>query len=498
MGDLSTDPLVHDLVIAGGRVIDPETGHDAVADVGIVGGRIAEIAVGPLRGRSVISAAGKVVAPGHIDLHSHSHTLAGHRLQACDGVTTVLELEAGLSSVERAYARADAEGRLLNYGFSASWAASRMEVVAGFEVDSMEETSARLGDAPWQVPASAAQLAALGDRVERDLAAGALGIGMLVGYAPEVDPAEYVAMAALAARVGAPTYTHARDLVEHNRDVRIDGAEEIVRAAAETGCHMHYCHVNSTSRHHVDRVLVLVERVRAEGSRVSTEAYPYGAGMTAIGAVFLAPERLAGMGLTARDIVHAGSGERMRDDDRLREVRTAEPGAGAFVHFLDEGRAADQAVLDRAFLEPGTAVGSDAMPVLWDGPASDLDAWPLPEGAITHPRTAGSFSRVLRRHVREVGALGLSEALARCSLEAARILEDSVPAMRRKGRVQVGCDADLIVFDPETVSDRATYAHSTLPSTGYSHVLVGGVPVVAEGVLRLDARPGRAVRRPSG
>ncbi|WP_219465359.1 amidohydrolase family protein, partial [Nonomuraea rhizosphaerae] len=122
-------------------------------------------------------------------------------------------------------------------------------------------------------------------------------------------------------------------------------------------------------------------------------------------------------------------------------------------------------------------------------------AWPLPPAAVTHPRTAGTFSRVLRRHVRETGRLTLLDAVARCSLLPARVLEEAVPAMRRKGRVQPGCDADLVVFDPETVTDRATYARSTTPSAGYEHVLVGGSFVVRSGELVLDALPGRAVRR---
>nr|BFE78781.1 hypothetical protein GCM10020093_013820 [Planobispora longispora] len=318
---------------------------------------------------------------------------------------------------------------------------------------------------------------------------------MLAGYAPRVAPEEYLAVAAMAAEAGVPVYTHARDLVEQTPDIPIDGAEELVRAASATGAHMHYCHVNSTSLRRLDRVLGLVDAVRAEGARVSTEAYPYGAGMTGIGASFLAPERLPARGLEPRSIVYAPTGERVADAARLRELRAADPGGLAIVHFFDEDDPGDMAFVDRALLAPETVVGSDAMPLTWTGGRPDETAWPLPPGVVTHPRTAGAFSKVLRRYVRETGALTLLEAVRRCSLAPALVLQDAVPAMRRKGRVRPGCDADLVVFDPDAVSDQATYAASTRPSTGYVHVLVGGEHVVRDGEPVLGAFPGRPIRR---
>ncbi|GAA5081718.1 N-acyl-D-aspartate/D-glutamate deacylase [Thermocatellispora tengchongensis] len=489
----------HDLVLTGGRVLDPETGLDAVADVGVTGGVITAVSrtPGALRGRDVLDVTGLAVAPGWIDLHSHAQTVAGHRLQAMDGVTTALELEAGATPVAEAYARAAAEGRPINYGFSASWAQARMAAVGGIPPGGgIAATLAHIGDPRWQAPATGRALDDLLGLLRRDLADGALGIGVLMGYAPGVDPAEYVAVAALAAEAGVPTYTHARDLVEREPATLIDGAEELTRTAAATGAHMHYCHVNSTSTRHIDKVLALVDKVRAEGAKVSTEAYPYGAGMTGIGANFLAPERLPALGITPDAIVYALTGERVADAARLAEIRATDPGGLAIIHTLDEDDPADLAYLDRALLANTTVIGSDAMPLTWTGTAQpDPLAWPLPPAAITHPRAAGTFSKVLRRYVRETGALTLLDAVARCSLLPARVLEQAVPAMRRKGRVQEGCDADLAVFDPQTVSDQATYAHSTRPSTGYRHVLVAGRFVVKDAELQQGAYPGRPIRR---
>jgi hypothetical protein len=279
-----------------------------------------------------------------------------------------------------------------------------------------------------------------------------------------------------------------------------DGAEEIVRAAGQTGAHMHYCHVNSTSHRHVDRVLGLVARAQAAGSLVSTEAYPYGSGMTGIGAAFLAPDRLGERGLTPASLTYAPTGERVGTVARLRELRSADPGGLAIIELLSEDDPADRALLMRSLTFPGSVVASDAMPLTWTAPpGTDRAAWPLPPGAITHPRTAGTFSRAIRLLTREgeggaAGPLALGEALAKCSLEPARLLEDRVPAMRGKGRLQPGRDADIVVFDPAAITDRASYADSTRPSAGIRHVLVNGCFVVRDGGIVADARPGRPIR----
>ena len=475
-----------DLVLRGGRVIDPESGLDAVRDVAVTDGRIAAVGTG--------------LTAGFIDLHSHVSDLGGLRLQAMDGVTTALELEAGVTPVAQAYRRAAEQGRPINYGFAASWALARMEAVAGLPPDaSLGAFMARISDPAWQRPAEPTQIDALLARLAEDLADGALGIGVLLGYAPAASPAEYRRVAALAAQAGVPTFTHARDLIEMVPATLADGAEEIVRAAAETGAHMHYCHVNSTSHRHIDRVLGLVARAQAAGSRVTTEAYPYGSGMTGIGAAFLAPERLGERGLSPSSLTYAPTGERVASASRLRELRATDPGGLVIIDLLSEDDPADRALLMRSLTFPGAVVASDAMPVTWtEGPA-DPQAWPLPPAAITHPRTAGTFSRALRLLTREGspprgGPLSLGHALAKCSLEPARLLQDRVPALRGKGRLQPGGDADIVVFDPDTVTDRASYQHSTRPSAGIRHVLVNGAFVVREGDLVADARPGRPVR----
>jgi N-acyl-D-aspartate/D-glutamate deacylase len=511
-----------ELVLRGGRVIDPETGLDGVRDVAVADSRVAAVAPGLPSGALPPGAAdldvsGQVVTAGFIDLHSHVTDLGGLRLQALDGVTTALELEAGATPVAEAYRRAGAQGRPVNYGFSASWALARMEAVAGMAPDaSLSGLLGRISDPAWLRAAAPAEVGALLARLAADLADGALGVGVLLGYAPVASPDEYLRVARLAAQAGAPVFTHARDLIEMAPGTLADGAEEIVRAAGETGAHMHYCHVNSTSHRHVDRVLALVARAQAAGSRVSTEAYPYGSGMTGIGAAFLAPERLGERGLTPSSLTYAPTGERVDSVARLRELRSADPGGLVIIDLLSEDDPADRALLMRSLTFPGSVVASDAMPLTWTTPPASRAGradWPLPPGAITHPRTAGTFSRALRLLTRGGlsggggpaggpasggpaggGVLTLVEALARCSLGPARLLEDRVPAMRAKGRLQPGRDADIVVFDPETITDRASYADSTRPSAGIRHVLVNGRFVVRDGGIVAGARPGRPVR----
>jgi hypothetical protein len=485
----------YDVVLRGGRVIDPESGFDAVSDVAVSQDRIVAIGTGPLGALVDLDVTGHIVTAGFVDLHSHVTDIAGMRLRGLDGVTTACELEGGVTPVDPAYRQAAAEGRPINYGFAASWALARMEAVAGVDLTAGLGTFlANIASPAWQGRATPAQISQILGRLSADLAAGALGIGMLVGYAPGAGPDEYLRVAQLAAGAGVPTFTHARDLIEVVPTTLMDGAEEIVRAAAETGAHMHYCHLNSTSLRHVDRVLDVVGRAQAAGARVTTEAYPYGSGMTGIGAAFLAPERLPERGLTPSDLTYAPTGEVVGTEERLRELRARDPGGLAIIRHLHEDDPADWNVMLRSLVFPDAIVASDAMPLTWSGAVPDQTTWPLPGTVFTHPRTAGTYTRALRMLGTADGPLGLTETLRRCSLLPAQLLESRVPAMRRKGRLQVGSDADIVVFDPATVSDQATYAQSTRPSAGIKHVLVNGQLLVRDGAIVAGALPGRPLR----
>jgi len=488
-----------DLVIANGRVIDPETGLDAVRSIGIRDGRIESVSTTPLQGRAVLDVAGLVVAPGFIDLHAHGQDLPAARMQAFDGVTTALELESGTLPVAAAYDRLAREGRPINYGFSASWLFARIAEKEGMEptgsVTFFQEAQRRTG---WQhTLASADETARIIARVEQGLREGALGIGVLAGYAPGYGPKEAFDIAQLAARTGVPTFTHVRYNSVIEPQSSFEAIEEIVALAAATGARMHIHHLNSTSTRDIPRIAELLRGAQARGTRVTTEAYPYGGGSTVVGAeLFRGNWRERWGGATAADIELNGV---PFNDATLAEAQAKTPGAWIIAHFMRPDRnPADQDFLDQSVLFPGGAIASDGMPWTVKGQPLTGDVWPLPAEAFAHPRSAGTFTRFLRDYVRERKKVSLLEGLRRMTLIPAQVLEEAVPQMRKKGRLQVGADADLVVFDPATVSERGTYTRPNQTAVGMRYVIVNGTPVILDGVLVRAASPGRAIRRSVG
>jgi N-acyl-D-glutamate deacylase len=192
------------------------------------------------------------------------------------------------------------------------------------------------------------------------------------------------------------------------------------------------------------------------------------------------------------------SGYRFADRADVLAAQAEDPGALVLWHFLDvAANDRHRQLLDVSVLYPGGAIASDAVPwLLSDGSTYLGDAWPLPDDVISHPRSCGTFTRFLREWVRERKALTLIEGIRKCTLIPAQILESSTPAMARKGRLQVGCDADIVCFDPDSLTDRADFRNPNRPSEGVRHLFVNGEPVIEDGSLLLDARPGRPVRRP--
>lgn len=485
----------YDIAILGGRVIDPETGLDAQRNVGIRDGRIVVVTADPIDAARLVDATGLVVSPGFIDMHAHGQTIAAGRMQALDGVTTALELEAGVMPVADYYEELAREGRPINYGASVNWAAARIAEHRDVEPSLAPTWFFENFQFPaWQTDLSSDdQLAKIAQRVERGLDEGGLGVGFLLGYAPGTGRKEYHHISALAARRNMPTYTHARFLSMLEPDSSFEGIAEIIGVAASTGVQAHIVHLNSISLRDIDVIKPMIMRAQAQGLRISTEAYPYGAGATGIGAaMFCGPnwrERAGGMSAHNFEV----AGKRLSEEE-LAYLQSEKPETATIIHFLDLAKPEDQAKLDMSVLLPGGVVASDGGPWELGGGFVDKDSWPLPAGARSHPRSAGTYARFLRRYVRESGALSLLEAIERTSFGPARILQDSVPQMRRKGRIQPGADADIVIFDLATVADRATFAEPAQPSVGFRYVLVNGTLLVEDGELKTDVMPGRPVR----
>src|SRR5947207_2503118 len=459
-------PPVYDRVILGGRVIDPATRRDAVRNIGLTGGRIAVITTHAIRGRDTVDARGLVVAPCFIDLHAHGQTPETYRFYALDGVTTALELELGTADVAGWY-RERSAGERINYGVSIGHIKVRMAV--------MHDPGTRMpvGDGAYRA-ASPAQIGEIAQRIETGLHEGAVDIGAGFPYTPAATRDELLAVFRVAAKTKTPIHVHIRPGVA--------GLNEALSLAGETGAPLHVVHINSAGLADTPLMLEMISDARAHGRDVTTEAYPYDAGMTEIQSATIqdvyktAPdERLA-------ELEWPRTGERLTRDSFERYSRIGGP---VVVHTNTEQMVA------LAITSPLTIIASDAY-------------W---QSGTGHPRTTGTFARVLGRYVREAHRppspegrggqgvrLSLMDAIRKMTLMPAQRLEARIPAMRQKGRLRVGADADITLFDPATVLDRSTYREPSLSPVGIQHVIVSGVSVVANGQAVEGVAPGKAVR----
>ncbi len=455
-----------DIVIRNGRVIDPASGLDAVRSVGIRGGKIAAVSAGPLQGRQVIDARGLVVAPGFIDLHAHGQDDENYRIFALDGVTTALELEAGTENVPAFYAAREGKA-LINFGASASHLRARMQVLrdGGLPLGTLLPL-----DSAGYVVATEAQIAAMRRVIDAGLDAGGLGVGMGLQYTPAATKYEVLEAFRSAARRHAPVFVHTRSWGDTDPGSSVESYMEVIAASAITGAPVHIVHLNSTSVAATPRTLAMIAEARQRGVDVSAEAYPYVAGMTELASPLLeryanGPDSLFGTLMLAR------TGERLT---RASFLANRKPGEMVIL-FVNTPEMEAMAITS-----PLTAIASDGG---------------LRKG-IGHPRAAGTYARVLGHYVRETHQLTLMEAIRKMTLMPAQRLERLAPAFQNKGRLRVGADADIVVFDAQTVSDRSTYAKPSVPSIGFKHVLVNGVPVVTDGTLRENTFPGRGARAP--
>jgi len=464
----------YDLVIESGRAMDPETGLDAPRNIGISNGKIARISAEPLVGKRVLSAKGMVVAPGFIDLHQHGQDLASGRVKAFDGVTTALELEIGVPDVA-AFLKAKDGHSLINYGTAASHAAARALVFgAPLPAEDLSphagipEILPKSGPATNQ-PATPEQIERIEQRLRAELDAGGLAVGMGIQYTPGATRLEVIDMFRLAAARSVPVYTHVRSFGSVEPGSDIESISEVIGAAAITGASLHIVHINSTCLRNAIECLSLVEGARARGLDVTTEAYPYIAGMTTINSALFNPGWREKLGIEYSALQLPDTGERLTKE-RFEELHSSTKPQGVLMF------ANMQEVVDKVISNPLVMIASD--------------------GAEGHPRNAGTYSRVLAEYVRERGTIPLMDGLRKMTLMPAQVLEKSTPAARAKGRLQEGADADIVVFDPQTIADRATYQAPMETSTGMRFVIVGGTVLIDQGKMVPDTFPGNALVGP--
>lgn len=457
-----------DVVIAGGRVIDPESGLDATRHVGIRGDRIASVSDQPLTGLDVIDARDLVVSPGFIDLHRHAVGDNAYRYAARDGVTTALELEIGAPDVEAWY-RMMGPARLINFGVGAGHIGARMQVKG--------DKGFLLPTGPGRQQATADEIPQILDIVDRGLRAGGIAVGIGIAYTPGVTPEEIEGVLRAAARHG--TFAHT-----HLGGGGVANVNRLLDLAVRTGTPIHIAHINSSAGDNIAAYLDVVKQARARKQDVTTEMYPYTAGASLIqSSLYDDWEKWP--------------------DARFAELQWAATGERLTRETFAKYRAQGGSVISHSNTEANVLVAvKDPLPMFASDGGRDLDDNP------THPRAAGTFARILGHYVREERALSLVDALRRMTIEPARRLEARVPGMRDRGRIRAGAFADITVFEPATVIDKSTYVNAAQYSIGIRAVIVNGVPVVRDGDFDTHAMlqgqrvlvglrmPGRPIRAP--
>ncbi|WP_050604428.1 amidohydrolase family protein [Ruegeria sp. 6PALISEP08] len=454
----ATEGSGYDLVIENGRVLDPATGSDRVLNIGIADGEIVTLSDDDLNGKREIDASGHIVAPGFIDLHTHSPFPFGELLQVKDGVTTSLDLEAGAWPVAEygEFIRGQARA---NYGSSVGHFAIRIKVIEGKDQPwIVTETGQAVPGAAFSQIATPEQIEEMRTLLQQGLDNGGLGIGFLLDYmSPAISDEELRMIFEVAAENDTVVWAHIRRGINGDIQPLLD----LLPLAQELGVKLHICHINANAMGNVGNWLTAIDEANTEGADISAEIFPYTAGSTTIKADVFDRDWQTIFGITYEDVQWAETGEWFTEEswNRIREER---PDSSIIHHYMKEEW------LTEALQWPDMMVATDAMPTF------DSSIKSAPNGA-------GSYTRLLARFVRELEVFDTMEAFRRGSYLPAARLAEFAPVFEQKGRVKEGADADLVIFKLENLRDNARYTDPFREATGWDYVIVGGEVVVEAG-----------------
>ncbi len=443
----------YDVVIKGGTIYNPSTDHELENyNIGINESKIERITQEELIGITEINADGLVISPGFIDLVSYDPNHVGIEFKVFDGVTSNLAMHGGTEDAKSWYENWDNSGVITNFGASSFITRLRWPIIgAGIDNEMTDQ----------------ADIDKLVAETRKNIENGALGISFSFEYVPGVKH-EVKPLLELAAEYDVPTFYHLRYSDEENG---LDGIQEVIDYGEETGAAIHIMHINSTGGTFVmDQALEMVHTASANGLDITTDFYPYDFWATYINSARFRPGWQDRFKITYEDLQIGATDIRITEDtfDYYRGQYLLVAAHGSMP--VDE--------LQMLLKDPHTMIGSDTI---------------IEPGHNNHPRGAGTYSRVFGKYVREEQVLSMMDAIKKTSYYPAKRMESAAPSMHYKGRIEVGADADITIFDPNTIIDKSTVEAPGTHSVGVEYVLVNGVVVKNKDGLVNVEKPGKPI-----